>query len=134
MNVQQKEGQWDPLVWQQCLLGSPLPRKLRKGKKLWTVLRGSVIWIMWIDRNADCFADGKWTSHMRELRIWEAMVDIIRTAWARTRQLISKYLVHRDTFLARFDKQWLPQQCLVERVELKLVWKMQQPKLGDFKA
>lgn len=133
MDVQRRDGMWDPLTWQQCLLGSSLPRKLMKGNKVWTVLRGAVIWIMWIDRNADCFADEKWTPQLRELRIWEALIDIVRTAWERTKYLVDKYPDHSTTFLARFDKHWLPRSTVAERKELKIIWKMKQPALGTFR-
>lgn len=107
MEVPKKNGKGDPLVWQQCLLGSPLPRKLRKGKTLWMVLRGSVIWLIWLDRNADCFSDTKWTPQLREQRIWEATSDVIRTAWARTVHLIRAYPEHQGIFIEKFDKHWM---------------------------
>jgi hypothetical protein len=42
-------------TWQQCLLGSKLPCKLEKVAPIWSFIRGSVIWLCWIDRNAICF-------------------------------------------------------------------------------
>jgi hypothetical protein len=33
-------GMWPDLTWQQCLVGSPLPRRLKPGVKVWSLLRG----------------------------------------------------------------------------------------------
>ena len=32
------EGSWPALVWQQCVVGSKLPRRLQKGKELWSLI------------------------------------------------------------------------------------------------
>lgn len=133
MEVPLRDGKWDPLTWQQCLLGSPLPRKLRKGRSIWRVLRCSVIWIMWLDRNADCFSEVKWTSHLRELKIWEAMVEVVRTAWDRTVSLMTQYPAHQGKFLDRFDNCWLPTVALAERRGTLLCWHAKRPALGAFR-
>lgn len=64
MEVPQRDGKWDPFVWQQCLLGSPLPPKVKKDRMIWKVLRGFVIWLIWLDSDADCFSDEKWTPRL----------------------------------------------------------------------
>jgi hypothetical protein len=50
-----RNGLWPDLTWQQCLIGSPLHRKLKSETKLWLLLRGSVLRYTWIVKNAMCF-------------------------------------------------------------------------------
>lgn len=71
----QVRGPWSRLLWQQCLLGSPLPPKLKKAKTILAVLRGSVMWCVWLDKNASIFTEVPWIPEVRELRIWEVFVE-----------------------------------------------------------
>jgi len=44
LKISSDSGTWPDLTWQQCILGSKLPRRLRKGTTMWSLFRGSVIW------------------------------------------------------------------------------------------
>jgi hypothetical protein len=48
-------GMWPDLTWQQCPVGSPLPRLLKPGVKVWSLLCSFVMWISWLARNVVCF-------------------------------------------------------------------------------
>ena len=75
-NIQpHREGCWPGLTWQQCLIGSPLPNRLQVGKNMWSLLRGSVLWITWLDRNAFYFNANSWPTQELEQVIWEALKD-----------------------------------------------------------
>ena len=55
------------LVWQQCVVGSKLPRQLHKGRELSSLIRGSVAWILWIDCNATLFNSEVWSHSKLEI-------------------------------------------------------------------
>jgi hypothetical protein len=45
-------GHWPMFTWQQCLLASKLPHRLKHGRTIWSLLHGAILWISWLDRNA----------------------------------------------------------------------------------
>ena len=51
-------GHWPDLTWQQCLLGSPLPKRLKDGRKLWSLLRGSVLWLNMASTQCNLLSSG----------------------------------------------------------------------------
>jgi hypothetical protein len=73
-------GQWDSLTWHQCVLGSKLPHKLKRGTTLWSLLRGSIIWTTWIDRNAWSFQHDNWSVVKLHSMLWEAFLMLGRSA------------------------------------------------------
>ena len=43
LDVQPVNGTWPAFLWQQCLVGSRIPRRLAKTKHLWSLLQGLAI-------------------------------------------------------------------------------------------
>uniref|UniRef100_A0A7I3ZDU9 Reverse transcriptase zinc-binding domain-containing protein n=2 Tax=Physcomitrium patens TaxID=3218 RepID=A0A7I3ZDU9_PHYPA len=84
-------GPWYMLTWQQCLMGSKLPNKRKSGVTLWTLVRGSVIWICWITRNAKVFSNEDLPKEKIKLMVWEVILDHGRTDWLRITKLIVLY-------------------------------------------
>lgn len=97
------------------------------------MLRGAIVWVIWLDRNSCVFSTSPWTAQLRELRIWEALTDAIRTAWLRAKSLSRQYPQHGGKFWADFDLRWLPVPSLAVRIDEHLVWKMGQVPLGDLR-
>lgn len=45
LDIPPTNAAWPSFTWQQCLLKSKLPRQLKQGTYIWSLLRGSIIWI-----------------------------------------------------------------------------------------
>jgi hypothetical protein len=46
------QGVWPRFTWGQCILGMALPRSLEELGAIWLLIRGTVLWILWIAINA----------------------------------------------------------------------------------
>jgi hypothetical protein len=114
-------GIWQFLIWQQCVMGTKLPRKLLLGATLWSPFRGSTIWTCWLDRNTTCFKAESWPQQRVESLLWEAFLDHGHTAWPRTCKLIESHLWLRLRFLGRFDRTWVMNPLLCTRDNMKVV-------------
>lgn len=96
------------------------------------MLRGSVLWVIWIERNVKCFSNDEWSSHLRELRIFEVIDEAIKAAWVRTITLITTHRQWKKKFLARFDKLWVLDSAYVERNDSIMSFKRRKPLLKSF--
>lgn len=94
---------WPRLSWAQCVLGVDLPPQLEIYQHLWSLLRGSAIWVIWISRNAHVFTTNRWTQEALEVALWDVFLDLARTVWHK----VQETRVHRPTGLrqatAAFD-------------------------------
>jgi len=125
-------GLWPSLTWQQCILGSKLPRRLKHGTPMWSLFRGSMIWTIWLDHNAIYFNNNPWPTQKLKQVLWEAFVDHAQVAWFKTKKLCELYSDKEGSFLKRFDNIWLLSDFLGVRSHLKMSWKLAHPKMGAF--
>jgi len=125
-------GSWPGITWQQCVLGTKLPRRLKKGAHMWSLFRGSVLWITWLDRNATCFSNAPRPAQKLEKAIWEAFLDHARAAWVTTSNLCQLYLDKAARFLQKFDSTWLSSKFLGTRAQRVIHWHLVHPKMGVF--
>jgi hypothetical protein len=125
-------GTWPALTWQQCLLGSPLPRHLQPGRQLWSLFRGSIIWLSWLDRNAICFHNDDWPQHVLETKLWVHFTDHGRTAWLRSRRMQKLQPTRAVKHLRQFDRFWMRTPLFGTRTHLSVQWKSNRPPRGLF--
>ena len=62
-----------------------------KGRELWSLIRGSAIWLTWIDRTSTAFDNEVRSQPRLETTLWDAVIDHGRAAWLRTTLLIKQY-------------------------------------------
>ena len=67
---------WLGLVWQQCIFGSKLPRRLKHVQFLWSLLCGSTLWLILIDQNTTVFKNEHWPQQKLKSFLWDAAVDL----------------------------------------------------------
>ncbi|BBN08618.1 hypothetical protein Mp_4g13040 [Marchantia polymorpha subsp. ruderalis] len=75
---------WPRLTWEQCLLGMDLPAHLLGFQRTWSLLRGSVLWVLWLRRDAQVFQNATWPTPQLESSIWDAVLDLARMASDRS--------------------------------------------------
>jgi hypothetical protein len=70
-SIGRSNNSWPGFTWQQCVLGSDLPVRLHDGRIFWSLLRGTVLWTIWQDRNDLLFQNDPWSIHRIEQTIWD---------------------------------------------------------------
>jgi hypothetical protein len=127
LEIPPRNGKWPSLTWQQCLLGSTLPRQLQKGRNLWSLFRGSVTWLSWLDRNALCFRNEDWPQHVMEAKLWELFLDHGRTTWLRSSSLQRSHPARAAKALRQFDQMWMLNPLLGTRAQFHIQWNFAHP-------
>jgi hypothetical protein len=131
LNIPKVNNEWPGLTWQQCLLGTKLQRRMEKAASIWSLLRGSVIWYCWLDRNAICFVNENWRPMKLEHLIWEALFDHARTTWNCTKWMIEQQPRKTIASLAAFDKVWMQSACIGYRQRHEICWNFTKPPKGQ---
>ena len=129
---------WTPMSWQQCLLGFELPGPIRHLQGMWSLLRGSVLWIIWIRRNTCVFANVRWSRVHLEQVIWDATMDLARVAWLQARLSgppppTPAGRLRRLFALRDFEARWAATGTLCSVQGLRLHWRFQRPLPGVFR-
>jgi hypothetical protein len=131
-DIPQVQGRWVALTWQQCIMGSRLPQKFRFARILWLLLRGSAIWIIWIDRNSICFQQDFQSTQKLEIMLWDSVIDHGRTTWLRMKTLIKQYPADEDKFIGRLSEVWCQSELFGRMVADRMVWHHHRPRMGAF--
>jgi hypothetical protein len=124
-------GAWPLLCWQQCLLGSALLRQIQRGRHLWSLFRGFVIWTSWIDRNALCFNED-WPQSTVESMLWEKFLDHGYIAWLHSRKIQKLHVERAANSIRQFDKLWMRSPLFGTRVNCNIQWQSTRPPMGLF--
>jgi hypothetical protein len=101
-----ENGYWLSFTFQQCIFGSQLPRRVKGDKHLWSLIRGTTVWITWMGRNAICFSTDYWPVEKIETMLWSTLLDTSRMAWLRTKLLTQQQPQRQHRFLEQFDRDW----------------------------
>jgi hypothetical protein len=131
LTIPQPTKGWPQLTWQQCLLGSKLPRQLLRRRQLWSLFRGSVIWVSWVDRNALCFRNEVWPQYQVNRLLWKHFLDHGRMAWQHTCCTQKNHPLHAARLLRQFDRQWMYNRFFGTRDGLRMHWKVAWPQTGN---
>ena len=122
--IPQVNGRQAALTWQQYIMGSRLLRKFCFAKQLWSLIHGSIIWIIWIDRNAICFQHEVWANQKLELMLWEAVFNHGRTAQYCTQSLIKQHLDAIGKFITQFSDVWCQSYLLSQMEAGHMCWNL----------
>jgi hypothetical protein len=132
LKIPQVNHSWPGFTWQQCILGSTLPRCLAQGQHLWSLTRGTVLWAAWKDRNSLTFENKPWTIPLIEQTIWDRIQEHGRTEWQRTLELIDLFPARTHRWLSRFDNCWCLSDTFVTRQDRQVLWSHARPHRGVF--
>jgi hypothetical protein len=98
---------------------------------MWSLFRGSVIWVCWLDRNAICFARDEWNLPKLEVVLWDYFIDYIRVAWLKTQTLVETHPTKATQLYSRFDHTWLQSKFFASRHNAQLTWSLNRPQTGE---
>lgn len=120
------------LTWQQCVLGYDLPAHLQSGRTVWSLIRGSVLWVIWIRRNASVFKDVQWPKEQLQCALWDSFLNLGRLAWLRVRMLERLQPVAGATASQIFENRWASSPTVCSMIQGKPRWNHVRPPCGVF--
>lgn len=118
--------------FQQCVFGTQLPSRYHAVRTIWSSLRGSVLWIMWISRNSKVFSQSNWALDFAHQTVWSSLLDSGRAAQLRT-QIGARLNPDRAALIwQKFDNAWLLSPTLAYRIDNRIIWTKQGPPCLSF--
>lgn len=63
------------LSWKHCIFEYRTPRRLRKISRMWLLLSGTAMWLLWLERNDAVFNGILWPTQKMHNRVWLSMID-----------------------------------------------------------
>jgi hypothetical protein len=59
----------------QVIFTEQLPSRFKKFQNLWTLIKGTCLWAMWIQRNDKIFGNIIWSDDRIIASIWQALLE-----------------------------------------------------------
>lgn len=106
---------------------------MQRHQHLWSLLRRSTIWVIWIRRNAHIFTTTRWSTVKLESTLWDVFLDLARTAWQKVQEKrITRPASYRRA-LAQFDQTWCSSATFLTRQDDNVRWHYIRPLRGTFR-
>ena len=99
-----------------------LPKKYGKKAKIWHLLRGITMWIIWIERNDKVFNHEQWHKSKVKRRLWDELIIYAKRAWAHVIKLIKISNFSAVAMLQGFDRTWGARNVLCRQNNLHIEW------------
>ncbi|KAG0575769.1 hypothetical protein KC19_5G029800 [Ceratodon purpureus] len=109
-------------TWDQCLLGTPLPGPFQQVENTWSLIRGAILWVIWIRRNACVFQNDPWPDAKLDRTVWDAVLDLGRSAWARIRWLERVQPLAAPKATREFLALWVHRNVFCEVLQDQVRW------------
>lgn len=58
--------------------------------EIWLLLRGIILWTIWVERNDLTFHDNMWDIKNTKQTVWQGLLDYAKIAWEIARKEVSK--------------------------------------------
>jgi hypothetical protein len=113
-------GSWRPLNWKQGIFSDRIPRKFKQVQNIWMAVQGTMVWLLWMERNDSIFNDIKWPPAKLIQTIWLGLIDYGRLAWEAA----------KDKAKGKFINVWCKNGILAEMVMGRPWWKLNGPSNG----
>lgn len=116
------------LTWKQGLFAHRIPYRFRKCSRVWTLLRGSITWFLWKERNEVVFQDKQANAERVCQQVWANLIDYGTVAWDSTRKKAGKQQGNgkKKKLILDFQKIWCKEGVLATWENDKPVWKSVQ--------
>ncbi|KAG0601729.1 hypothetical protein M758_11G135700 [Ceratodon purpureus] len=124
---------WEPLTWDQCLMGTDLPARLRPRQTTWSLLRGSVLWLVWLRRNSGVFQNQLWPVEQLERTIREATIDLAKMSWDKYVALLQHHPQRAQVSRRTFVATWGTTPLLCNIRDNTIQWNHIRPQRGVFR-
>jgi hypothetical protein len=123
---------WNHFSWEQCILGVDLPPPFRPYQHLWSLLRRSTLWIIWIQRNMHVFTAQRWTREALEAALWDVYLDLARIAWLKIQETRKYRPPGLRKALREFQQTWYSSPVFFTNNGNNMRWNFVRPVSGNF--
>ena len=115
-----RKGNYDCFSWKQALFGERIPKRYGKMIKIWHMLRGIILWNIWIERNNRVFNQEQWHVSKAKQRIWDDLIIYAKASWNWVLEHIKVSSFSAVALLQGFNKTWRAKSVLCRRRKLRL--------------
>lgn len=84
-HTQQRRDHSPNLNWKHGIFAYRMSWRYKKVSRIWLLMRGSIMWALWKERNDAAFSNTFWDIEKLCSKIWVDLVDYGRIAWERTK-------------------------------------------------
>ncbi len=112
---------WKVLNIEQYMFKKRLLHSLKKFDDLWSLLKGIILWYIWIDRNDLVFTSAGCHRKRIERAIWEGLLDLGLLEWQHTMKMVKIHLEDEGRISRRFDQVWCPHHVICLGAQNKVV-------------
>jgi hypothetical protein len=122
-----------PLTMKHGIFGHRIPRRFKPVSRLWLLLRGVIMWLLWLERLDASYNNIHWNQEKLQNLVWMGLVDYGRLAW---RKVLDKCKTHPSKSKATKDKfkiQWCSGGVFAEWLEERPRWRLVGPR-SDFSS
>jgi hypothetical protein len=120
-----------PITWKHGIFSHRMPRKYKKVSRLWVLLRGIVLWLLWSERNEAAFNEVPWSPEQVRSKAWLGIIDYGRLAWQKLLGRCKRTPDKSNELRAKFRKQWCPNEVFASWRNNKPLRKLMGPNLHD---
>lgn len=113
--------------WKHCLFAYRILRRFKTKSRFWLLLRGVIIWTIWIERNDAAFNGVHWAEEKLYQTIWLHVIDYGRNDWFKTQHRMRNTPPRAGEWAQKFHQQWCKKNILASWQHSKPDWKLVGP-------
>ena len=113
---------WAPVNWKQSIFSYRVPRRFRDVGRFWSLLRSTILWTLWIQRNDMAINGIQWHLAKVKQRIWRCMLDYGRVAWSITQKKMENDAARKHIVMHEFQSLWCRHGIFASLVVNKPRW------------
>lgn len=95
-----------PLTMKQGIFGHRIPRRFKPVSRLWVMMCGVIMWLLWLERNDATFNNTRWHSEKMQNLIWLGLVDYGRITWSKALAKCKSHPMKSKSNRDKFKIQW----------------------------
>lgn len=120
-----QQRRWAPVNWKQSIFAHRVPRRFRVVGRVWSLIRTTILWTIWIQRNDLAHNGIQWHLAKVKQRIWRCLIDYGRAAWLVTKRKIDLGKKPKLALLREFKATWCRHEVFAAFQFGKPRWKLE---------
>jgi hypothetical protein len=120
-----------PLTMKHAIFGHRIPWRFKPVSRLWLLMRGIIMWLLWIERLDASFNMMFWHHEKMKSCIWIGIVDYGRMAWRKVLAKCKSNPAKINAVKDKFRMQWCRGKLFAEWMEDHPRWIIAGPSIGD---
>jgi hypothetical protein len=118
----------------QGIFGHRIPRRFKKVSRIWLLLRGTILWLLWLERLDASYNKIVWHPEKLLSFIWLGMVDYGRVAWKKTLDKCKRNPIKAHSTRTKFRIQWCTGGVFAQWIEDRPYWNLVGPRQSFLEA